>query len=124
MHPRRLACLRWEVDWTVCPWMPVSIPRQKDECALSEEVSQTSGGVVNKKKSTNTRLRAILIVIVAGKTFYLDCRRSHGKQADAGIIRSDWEKMRCRVGAYWSQKGKASSLSFPMPARFLFCGAV
>jgi hypothetical protein len=84
MHPRRLACLRWEVDWTVYPWMSVSIPRQKDECALSEEVFQTGGGVVNKKKCTNTRLRAILIVIVAGKTFYLDGRRSHGKQADAG----------------------------------------
>jgi hypothetical protein len=35
------------------------------------------------KVHTNTGLRAILIVIVAGKTFYLDCRRSHGKQAGA-----------------------------------------
>jgi len=71
MHPRRLVCLCWEVDWTVYPWMSVSIPRQpeKDKCALSEEVFQTSEGMVNKKKCTNTRLQVILIIIVTGKTF-------------------------------------------------------
>ena len=61
---------------------------------------QTSGGVVNKKSRTNTRLRAILIVvIVAGKTFYLDCRCGHRKQADADYYKEvTGEKMRCRSG--------------------------